>query len=599
MASHDALYQDDSDSLADDEFERSASPTLPSQYESSSPTNSEVQSTEHTPTTYTHSTTTAISPRGLITSWSAEQCADFVASLGLEKYRDNIIREEINGEAIVEVQQTDLKDIGITSVGHRLTILKGVYEVKLKQNIPIESDDYVPLSADANAPDGHATQDDVARIINQIKLRDDRLRHAESELFTMRDELLRIQEEQKKLREETLPMIRMAKDRTQALPTPDGVDQHHVIPSPSPNNSQTEPPKSGGTIARKWSKKGLFLHGSGNSNNKIPSPTIHEESSLDPSAAAMAASNHLTSSFNSSQNQGSPQFSQQPSPTSPPYAMQQHQPRGFSRAERFADTNGADNSSSGGPWVHSNASTTTADRVERNASNNQSSGASITGRRPVNQTPPGPLNTAAASTTNLGNTAPTPGGSAQTQTGGGGSNENDPGGFMKSFRVSMEEPCHKVLPVALKKYQIADDWRQYSLYIVHGDQERCLGLDERPLILFKQLANEGKRPMFMLRKHAAPQDGWAQSRVDAAGAGSTSGGTGSGGSGGSGGGGQGGGGGQPNGNSAMGGWANSSSLNVPGNQQGGGGGRVQSYASTYAGSTIGGTSQSQLPGGVL
>lgn len=77
----------------------------------------------------------------------------------------------------------------------------------------------------------------------------------------------------------------------------------------------------------------------------------------------------------------------------------------------------------------------------------------------------------------------------------------------------MEEPCHKVLPVALKKYNIIDDWREYSLYIVHGDEERCLGLEEKPLILFKQLANEGKKPMFMLRKHAPPpQDGFEQRR---------------------------------------------------------------------------------------
>lgn len=85
---------------------------------------------------------------------------------------------------------------------------------------------------------------------------------------------------------------------------------------------------------------------------------------------------------------------------------------------------------------------------------------------------------------------------------------------MKSFRVSMDEPCHKVLPVALRKYQIEDDWRQYSLYIVHGNNERCLGLEEKPLILFKQLASEGKKPMFMLRKHAAPLEGYSHERSD-------------------------------------------------------------------------------------
>ena len=35
--------------------------------------------------------------------------------------------------------------MGITSVGHRLTILKSVYDIKIKQDIPIESDHYVPL----------------------------------------------------------------------------------------------------------------------------------------------------------------------------------------------------------------------------------------------------------------------------------------------------------------------------------------------------------------------------------------------------------------------------------------------------------------------
>jgi hypothetical protein len=64
----------------------------------------------------------------------------------------------------------------------------------------------------------------------------------------------------------------------------------------------------------------------------------------------------------------------------------------------------------------------------------------------------------------------------------------------------MEDPCWKVLPAALKKYNINAPAEQYALYIVFGDQERCLERDEKPLILFKQLDKEGKKPMFMLRK---------------------------------------------------------------------------------------------------
>ena len=95
--------------------------------------------------------------------------------------------------------------------------------------------------------------------------------------------------------------------------------------------------------------------------------------------------------------------------------------------------------------------------------------------------------------------------------GGGGTSSGDRDNpqveIFKSFRVSMDDPCHKVLPAALKRYNISADWRQYALYIVYGDQERCLGLDEKPLILFKQLDREGRKPMFMLRKHGTPQEG--------------------------------------------------------------------------------------------
>jgi hypothetical protein len=78
--------------------------------------------------------------------------------------------------------------------------------------------------------------------------------------------------------------------------------------------------------------------------------------------------------------------------------------------------------------------------------------------------------------------------------------ENPQVEIFKSFRVSMDDPTHKVLPAALKKYNITGPWQDYALYIVCGDHERFLGLEEKPLVLFKQLDKEGKKPMFLLRK---------------------------------------------------------------------------------------------------
>ena len=90
----------------------------------------------------------------------------------------------------------------------------------------------------------------------------------------------------------------------------------------------------------------------------------------------------------------------------------------------------------------------------------------------------------------------------------------------RSFRVTVEDPCYKVLPAALKKYKINDDWRLYALFICYGNTERCLAYDEKPLLLFQKLKESNDNPVFMLRhikdikspiavataKHAARKD---------------------------------------------------------------------------------------------
>lgn len=85
-----STYHEDSD--ADDEFERSVfvSPTLPPEL---SPTDSDLTSPEHTPTTFTHSHSggSHASPTSMITQWSSGQSADFLSSLGLGQYADAIV----------------------------------------------------------------------------------------------------------------------------------------------------------------------------------------------------------------------------------------------------------------------------------------------------------------------------------------------------------------------------------------------------------------------------------------------------------------------------------------------------------------------------
>ncbi len=82
-------YHADSD--ADDEYERTemTSPILPTD-DDTSPTDSDPPSTEPTPT-FGRSDTEKLSPGNAILQWTAEQCVDYVASLGLPQYCDRFL----------------------------------------------------------------------------------------------------------------------------------------------------------------------------------------------------------------------------------------------------------------------------------------------------------------------------------------------------------------------------------------------------------------------------------------------------------------------------------------------------------------------------
>ncbi|CAD6444024.1 f383b0e4-d9b5-40ca-9f51-3802e1c0a5e3 [Sclerotinia trifoliorum] len=450
------------ESDADDEYERSvhnSSPVLANDSEDSDG----LSSNEHTPTTYgNHGIGDSLS-EAIITCWTEEHCAEFVRSLGLRLYDEIFLDNGITGDVLVALHHNDLKDMGITSVGHRLTILKNVYDIKIKQDVPVEGDHYVPLS-DVEAQYATATLKDIKYLVEQLKLRDERMSIAEMELRRLTAEYTR-------LREDLLPVFRMAKEG-QPLPYhPPGTnnqssysyDTNNTLspPAPTPSSSQSG-------LSRKFSTKKLFLE----STPKNASPTFnlqpnHDrsmmEQALDPANAAERAvlsSSHLSATNNGSQSLSPGQPSpNQPSPTSPPPS-------------------------------HLSGSTL-ASRSYR-SDQQPTPGRSTFPQNENDQYPP--------STYSRDSTKPAPSRRAQTPaleppSGGGASVE-----IFKSFRVSMEDPCYKVLPAALKKYNINAPWEQYALYIVYGDKERCLGMEEKPLILFKQLDKEGKKPMFMLRK---------------------------------------------------------------------------------------------------
>lgn len=342
-----------------------------------------------------------------------------------------------------------------------------------------------PIAADAEAQYATATLKDIKHLVEQLRLRDERMSLVEQDLRRMTEDFRR-------LREDVLPALRLAKDAQQPLPnlstsgtgnsnpsqgyTYEGSVLTPAAPTPPPGMTQ-----AGSGVKRQYSQRKILIGAT--PKNSSPTQTVHErsiaEQTLDPSSAAERAvmsSSHLAA-MNGSNQSTSPGY---PSPNIPSPTSPQNHMSGTTLASR-SYRSGADTpaTSTRSTFPESDYGSTYNARVQNSTQPPR--------RRetPVPDTP---------------------------------STSNASVEIFKSFRVSMEDPCYKVLPAALKKYNINAPWDQYALYIVYGDQERCLQMDEKPLILFKQLDKEGKKPMFMLRKTNSAS---AESEPGSAGIGST------------------------------------------------------------------------------
>jgi len=386
MQRYDVQVEDDgydSEGEADDEYDHGngemLSPNEAEHYEDDQSDHPSESEDEHlsptkaeTPTTQGWADREGRSPTGLITQWSEEQVADYVAALGpsMKQYGNVFVDELVNGEALVALRHEELVELGVHSAGHRLTILKAVYEAKVRAGIKIEEGDYVPLSVESDKMDALATQDDIARIIEIVKMRDHRDNATKSELRQLKHDIDRLSEENRKLREETLPIMRLFKDQRTPLPNPSGA----ALPSPREVAAVKQEESKGSSLSRKFSTKKLFL----GSAPKQPSPTypppptsqpreVRDDGGahLEASAAAVAASSHLTASM-TSQVSPSSVHNTQFSPTSP-YVAQASYPtqRSFqregtssSRMHGYSEDQGTNSTTASG-W--SQASTVVAD----------------------------------------------------------------------------------------------------------------------------------------------------------------------------------------------------------------------------------------------
>ena len=481
----------------------------------------------------------SISP---IESWTVSEVSNFLASIDLDQDDDAFGENEITGDILVRLEHESLKDIGVESVGHRLQILRAVYDFKVKEAVPMEPGDWEPATLDGDGDAGVSTNaelsKDMAIITQAIQQRDDRISSLEEELKKVADSYAR-------LREQLTPVFKIVKE-FQPLPTPDGANGNGSAASGQQQQPSLIITKA--NMSRRYSTKKLFLNGTprqGSPTSATPGP--YSYTSYDPdsprspdrqgsqpqhtnSSIPQQQSNVLDSVYTTSAGNRGPPPVRPPPPSQSPFGISSAPPL----VTRSLSSNNVLTQESGPAAMYSSANLPppplTAQPYlgshspilhQSNSPLMASSGSAMAGGRtgsvsnlaatstmmtPSSSTSSATVVPTATTITNGNNSSSstTSTTTATNTTSGGGSSGGSSGNpaidAFKSFRVGLDDPCSKVLPAALKKYRINADWHDYALYICHGDQERCLRLDEKPLLVFQDLQRVGKNPVFMLRK---------------------------------------------------------------------------------------------------
>ncbi|KAI3628658.1 hypothetical protein CBS14141_000361 [Malassezia furfur] len=151
--------------------------------------------------------------------WSPSLVLEWLQKLELEQYAAQFLENDIDGEALVLLDDASLRDLGVTSIGHRMTLLSEIFQLKQTHGIQIEPGDWVPQNYEG-------VPDDVPDITTLLRERDDRIAALEARVAQLSASLLR-------LREDVVGLAR-------AADKPDAVQQSALLDMPlGPPTSRT------------------------------------------------------------------------------------------------------------------------------------------------------------------------------------------------------------------------------------------------------------------------------------------------------------------------------------------------------------------------
>ncbi|WFD31074.1 hypothetical protein MSPP1_002105 [Malassezia sp. CBS 17886] len=374
-------------------------------------------------------------PAGLdVRLWPQPMVLQWLQHLELDRYADNFLENDINGEALVLLDDASLRDLGVSSIGHRVTLLSEIFQLKEIHGIPLEPGDWIPQNYE---PASSPTDWPAA-----IHERDERIQSLEFRVAQLSTGLLR-------LREDVMALAR-------ATGKPDVVHQASWF-------ELHEPPQS--NMARPMTTPNYERTPAPYQNTSAASPAMRSLADTRP-AAGPSHTRGPTNTVGMS-----PAISDGADFHSPPTTSRSRAPitcasdAGQAMLQRRAD-----------PMDSAASSPAFLGEVPGAHGEPLSTGAT------VSFLPSGDLSPICDAVCEMLHTRGVPATSPLPHAGGA--------------QVAADDTCSALLQNALHRFFIRDDWREYAMFISYGANERCLCYDEKPLLLYQKLRDAGQDPSF-------------------------------------------------------------------------------------------------------
>ncbi|GFS07501.1 diacylglycerol kinase [Elysia marginata] len=77
----------------------------------------------------------SLDPAFEIRSWTLEEVGQWLDSLALGDYKESFMSHEITGAELLNLERRDLKDLGVTKVGHLKRIQEGIKELHHREAV--------------------------------------------------------------------------------------------------------------------------------------------------------------------------------------------------------------------------------------------------------------------------------------------------------------------------------------------------------------------------------------------------------------------------------------------------------------------------------